>query len=258
MLAGDDKASSRKSGPMFRPHFGRRSGYVVNPSRPQTAPLQQNPEDCGAPASDSFRRVPTAAHEALKTLPHNRIPKFSKKHHQSLDTHVAAIPVSALPEREKQGARCLQPLAAPYQPSKPPAKVAFKSRLPTKNISITKPKPMPAKKAAVVRQALCSIAEEGSCPEGVAEAPPLPRIPQTAQPESAGQAKKPAARQRTKASDLDTVHVLAKVAEKAAAGQLGDLTIPEAKCWLKEKKLPVKGKKEDLVARIKECVAKEE
>lgn len=70
-----------------------------------------------------------------------------------------------------------------------------------------------------------------------------------AKPEAAG---KPAAKQRVKASDLNAAGVDVKVAEKAAAGRLGELTVPEAKCWLKERKLPLKGKKEDLIARIRE------
>jgi 2-methylisocitrate lyase-like PEP mutase family enzyme len=41
------------------------------------------------------------------------------------------------------------------------------------------------------------------------------------------------------------------VAEKAAAGKLEDLTIPEMKCFLKDRKLAVSGKKADLIARIR-------
>ena len=61
---------------------------------------------------------------------------------------------------------------------------------------------------------------------------------------------KPAARQRIKAADLDAAEVHAKVVQKHAQGKLAELTVPEAKCWLKARKLPLKGKKEDLVARI--------
>lgn len=65
-------------------------------------------------------------------------------------------------------------------------------------------------------------------------------------------AVKQAGKPRAKPRDPDAAEVRAKVAEKAAAGRLADLTIMEAKCWLREQKLPLKGKKEDLVARIKE------
>ena len=58
------------------------------------------------------------------------------------------------------------------------------------------------------------------------------------------------ARQRTKAADLDATAVHAKVVQKHADGKLAELTVPEAKCWLKGRKLPLKGKKGDLVARI--------
>ncbi len=67
-------------------------------------------------------------------------------------------------------------------------------------------------------------------------------------------AAKPPARQRTKATDLDVAAVHAKVVQKHAEGKLSDLTVPEAKCWLKGRKLPLKGKKEDLVARITEAL----
>ena len=63
---------------------------------------------------------------------------------------------------------------------------------------------------------------------------------------------KPAARQRTKSADLDADAVHAKVVQKHTEGKLTDLTVPEAKCWLKSRKLPLKGKKEELVARILE------
>ena len=65
---------------------------------------------------------------------------------------------------------------------------------------------------------------------------------------------KPPARQRTKAADLDATAVHAKVVQKHAEGKLTDLTVPEAKCWLKGRKLPLKGKKEELVARIAEAL----
>ena len=65
---------------------------------------------------------------------------------------------------------------------------------------------------------------------------------------------KPPARQRTKAADLDAAAVHAKVVQKHADGKLAELTVPEAKCWLKGRKLPLKGKKEDLVARVAEAL----
>ena len=65
-------------------------------------------------------------------------------------------------------------------------------------------------------------------------------------------AVKSAGKPRAKASEIDAAEVRTKVAEKAATGKLVDLTVMEAKCWLKEHKLPLKGKKEDLIARIQE------
>ena len=65
-------------------------------------------------------------------------------------------------------------------------------------------------------------------------------------------AAKQAGKPRAKPREPDAAEVRAKVSEMAAAGRLADLTIMEAKCWLREQKLPLKGKKEDLVARIQE------
>ncbi len=39
------------------------------------------------------------------------------------------------------------------------------------------------------------------------------------------------------------------------AGTLEKLSIPEMKCFLKAKKLPVSGKKADLLARLMQCLA---
>ncbi|KAK9810009.1 hypothetical protein WJX72_003309 [[Myrmecia] bisecta] len=60
----------------------------------------------------------------------------------------------------------------------------------------------------------------------------------------------PPARKRTKVDDLEASAVEAKVVEKQAAGKLADLSIPELKCWLKARKLPLGGKKADLVQRV--------
>jgi hypothetical protein len=67
---------------------------------------------------------------------------------------------------------------------------------------------------------------------------------------------KPAARQRTKAADLDANAVHARVMRKHAENKLMDLLVEEAKCWLKSRKLPLplKGKKEELMARIAENI----
>ncbi|BDA40835.1 hypothetical protein COCOBI_01-4890 [Coccomyxa sp. Obi] len=69
---------------------------------------------------------------------------------------------------------------------------------------------------------------------------------------AAAEAKAP--RSRTKAADLDLAAVEAKVKAKHAERQLDKLSIPEIKCYLKAKKLPVGGKKCDLVTRLAECL----
>jgi len=63
-------------------------------------------------------------------------------------------------------------------------------------------------------------------------------------------------RQRKKADDIDLAEVEKKIQEKFAAGKLADLSIPELKCFLKARKLPVGGKKSDLVARVEPLLTK--
>ena len=62
--------------------------------------------------------------------------------------------------------------------------------------------------------------------------------------------------QRKKADDIDLAEVEKKIQEKFAAGKLADLSIPELKCFLKARKLPVGGKKSDLVARVEPLLTK--
>lgn len=61
---------------------------------------------------------------------------------------------------------------------------------------------------------------------------------------------KAAPRNRVKAGDLDPAEIEAKVRQKHAENALEKLSIPEMKCFLKSKKLPVSGKKAELVARL--------
>lgn len=65
-----------------------------------------------------------------------------------------------------------------------------------------------------------------------------------------------AARQRKKADDMDLAEVEKKIQEKFAAGKLADLSIPQLKCFLKAHKLPVGGKKSDLIARVEPLLTK--
>ena len=71
---------------------------------------------------------------------------------------------------------------------------------------------------------------------------------------AAAPAKAP--RQRKKADDIDLAEVEKKIQDKFAAGKLADLSILELKCFLKARKLPVGGKKSDLVARVEPLLAK--
>ena len=60
---------------------------------------------------------------------------------------------------------------------------------------------------------------------------------------------------RAKAFNMDVDAVQQKVMAAAAAGTLAKLNIPELKCYLKDAKLPVKGKKEDLIAKVQQHLA---
>lgn len=59
-----------------------------------------------------------------------------------------------------------------------------------------------------------------------------------------------APRKRTQLADVDAAAVELKVASLRAEGKSSSLTVPELKTWLKARKLPVSGKKADLVARL--------
>ncbi len=50
--------------------------------------------------------------------------------------------------------------------------------------------------------------------------------------------------------DLDISCITAKVHERHREGRLKELTVPEIKCYLKAHKIPVGGKKEELMARL--------
>ena len=65
-----------------------------------------------------------------------------------------------------------------------------------------------------------------------------------------------APRQRKKADDIDLGEVEKKIQQKFAAARLQDLSIPELKCFLKARKLPVGGRKSDLIARVEPLLAK--
>ena len=65
-----------------------------------------------------------------------------------------------------------------------------------------------------------------------------------------------APRQRKKAEDVDLAEVEKKIHEKQAAGRLQDVSIPELKCFLKARKLPVGGKKSDLLTRVEPLLVK--
>ena len=55
---------------------------------------------------------------------------------------------------------------------------------------------------------------------------------------------------RPKAPELDAAQVQAKVKQLFATGQQQKLTVPEIKCFLRARKVPVGGVKADLLVRV--------
>ena len=73
-----------------------------------------------------------------------------------------------------------------------------------------------------------------------------------------GSAKKspPApAKPRAKAADIDLAQTELQLKEKQAAGKLGELSIPQLKVLLKARRLPLSGKKADLITRLQAHLA---
>lgn len=50
---------------------------------------------------------------------------------------------------------------------------------------------------------------------------------------------------------------MAQVLAAMQGGTLGKLTMPELKCYLKAEAQPIKGKKDELVARVQEVLGKQ-
>ena len=70
---------------------------------------------------------------------------------------------------------------------------------------------------------------------------------------AAGPARPRAA--RPKAAELDAAQVQAKIMALYAKGQQQKLTLPEIKCFLRARKVPVGGNKADLLVRVKDLLS---
>ena len=130
--------------------------------------------------------------------------------------------------------------APPVQTAQPSAKPSARPTAPSVQHSLDprQPQQMIAKQGAAV----CAGAARTAAPCAKKDAP------QGNADEAAAAAKAP--RNRTKAGDLDVAAVETKIKAKHAEQQLGKLSIPEIKCFLKAKNLPVGGKKGDLLERL--------
>ena len=119
-----------------------------------------------------------------------------------------------------------------------------------------------ARKPAASRQPMTAAAALGLAQPVTAAAPAggIQRLPASAAPPQvpAAAAEKLPQCKRTKAGDLDATAVEAKVMAQHVARALDKLSMPEMKCALKVRKLPVGGKKADLIARLTEALEREE
>lgn len=144
----------------------------------------------------------------------------------------------------------LKTAAAPKQSMRaPPVQTARPSAKPSAKPAVT-----PVPQIADHRQPQM-IAKQGAAVCADAASPAAPFAKKGAQQGHADEAGAAAVaakapRNRTKAGDLDVAAVETKVMAKHAEQQLEKLSIPEIKCFLKAKKLPVGGKKGDLLDRL--------
>ena len=166
-------------------------------------------------------------------------------------------PAYALPATAPltQPAKLLKADAAPKQTTKaPPVKT---TRPLAKRSTVAASAPMPDKPAPPAPR-FKAKQPAAACADGAHTAAPCAiRTAQQGNADEAGAAAAAAKapRNRTKAADLDVAAVEAKVRAKHAEQQLEKLSIPEIKCFLKVKKLPVGGKKGDLLERLVKCLA---
>lgn len=181
--------------------------------------------------------------------------------------HAAAMQagtLAAAPELGRTAGAAKPVFASRKRPGMPAAMAAHKApaaKKPKEAPCVKKPAAAKQPKTAAASSPKAAAAADMAQP---ATAPVLARsmqqAPATAAAEKAPMAAagKPPPRKRTKAGDLDAAAVEAKVLAQHAAGALDKLSMPEMKCALKARKLPVSGKKADLVARLAETLAREE
>ena len=260
-------------GPLVRPQLAKRASYATGQQKPHRPAAVRG----GAlrPAITTLDRTAAAnggANMATAAAQGEAAPHLARKPSLSRNAFVAtAADTDAAASVASTGEPAAS--AVPGVSTLPPLNHAAKP-------TFMRRKPAAGKPGAVKRQkapALLMIVEDAASPATVAEgrssaqltgmAPDIDRgrlhaaapgmhtanaePPLTAETAVA----KPTARQRFKAADLDTDAVHTKVLQMHAEGKLADLkllTVPEAKCWLKSRKLKLTGKKDELMARIAE------
>ena len=118
-------------------------------------------------------------------------------------------------------------------------------------------RPDPADAGALGTLPSCSQPMQASASPGELDAPGQPAASNAKLQAGSSEVVQPAApRKRTQMADMDSAAVAVRVTSCAAEGKLASLTVPELKTWLKTHKLPVGGKKANLVSRLSDSLSR--
>ena len=218
------------------------------------APLQavsQNPVAVGAvaPSAPAFAKRTNGLLGATKPVAQSK-PGNNK---QAAGTSSKRPPLPAKRPLPASGAPDAKP-TAPKRPKPPKQKPVTASAGPVvgRNGITTAAQQTSASQPPLADPAAENTQASGPGPndESMVDKSTMPAAIVESVPPRDKQGEPPAARKRTQISDVDPAAVEIKVADCKARGKLGSLTVPELKTWLKAHKLPVGGKKADLVARL--------
>ena len=175
----------------------------------------------------------------------------------SSDISRSALTAPALgraPQLKKPSAVRAQAPATPAA-AKPPRASKPKAMAKRPKADATVPSEPPCAGTASVHMNAHALEQHGRKPFIGSQAVPHVSTEQTVGAQQAEVDKlKPPPRKRAKPDDLDANAVEKKMQEKHAAALLQDLNTNELKVALKARKLPVGGKKCDLVARLQQCL----
>ena len=250
-------------GPLTRPQLAKRACHSATPQKPHWPAAKPGGVRRPAAVTSCEERLAAAPGEgsvATAVADGNRTTALQLPTKPSLTNRRSAALIEAGPSVAACSAVTGEPttcgvhsasVTLPMLPG-PPAKVSFARKKSVAAKPTMTKRPMSKSKTPAL-ETILEDAAAGAAPSSLQLAAPV-TLAAGAEPAATVEtaAAKPALRQRTKAADLDIDAVHDKVVQKHAEGKLTDLTVPEAKCWLKSRKLKLKGNKEELVARILE------